>query len=140
MELIQRRAGPEGYDALLSQHRLTAIVAIAGGPAETIPADGTPRTSARGAGPGSFTRNAAIAGYPILTIPMGAVDGMPVGLSFVGPAWSDQTLLSYGYAYEQVGYTRVPPQAYKAAKSASRRRNGSSAPTARREPPRDTVR
>lgn len=116
MELIRRRAGPDGYDALLSQHGLTAIVAIAGGPAETIPADGTPRTGARDAGPGSFTRNAAIAGYPILTVPMGAVDGMPVGLSLVGPAWSDQTLLSYGYAYEQAGYKRVPPQAYKAAK------------------------
>ena len=116
MELIQRRAGPEGYDALLSQNNLTAIVALAGGPADTIPADGTPRTGARDAGPGSFTRNAAIAGYPILTVPMGAVEGMPLGLSFVGPAWSDQTLLSYGYAYEQAGPKRVPPQAYKTAK------------------------
>jgi amidase len=116
MELIQRRAGPEGYAALLAQHNLTALVAPSGGPAGTITPDGTSRPrSERGAGPGSFTRNAAIAGYPILTVPMGAVEGMPVGLSFVGAPWSDQTLLSYGYAYEQAGYKRVPPEAYKKA-------------------------
>lgn len=46
---------------------------------------------------------------------MGLVAGMPVGLTFVGAPWSEATLLSYGYAYEQAGYKRVPPEAYKAA-------------------------
>jgi amidase len=113
MEYIQRKAGPEGYDALLSQNNLKALVTVAGGPAGVPPADGTPRQGGRGDGPGSFTRNAAIGGYPILSVPMGAVEGMPVDLSFVGPQWSEATLLSYGYAYEQAGYKRVPPEAYK---------------------------
>ena len=57
--------------------------------------------------------NAAIVGYPDLTVPAGMVDGMPVGLSFAGPPWSEQMLLSYGYAYEQATHKRVPPTAYK---------------------------
>ncbi len=116
MELIERRAGPEGYAAILANNKLDALVAPSGGPSGTITPDGTSRPrSERGAGPGSFTRNAAIAGYPILTVPMGNVEGMPVGLSFVGAPWSERALLSYGFAYEQAGYKRVPPEAYKKA-------------------------
>ena len=44
---------------------------------------------------------AAVAGYPHLTVPMGLVKGLPVGLSFIGPKWSEPLLLSLGYAYEQ---------------------------------------
>jgi len=44
---------------------------------------------------------AAVAGYPHLTVPMGLLRGLPVGLSFVGPRWSDGKLLQLGYAYEQ---------------------------------------
>ncbi|HEY0630385.1 MAG TPA: amidase family protein, partial [Sphingomicrobium sp.] len=44
---------------------------------------------------------AAMAGYPHLTVPMGQVKGMPVGLSFIGPKWSDALILSLGHAYEQ---------------------------------------
>ncbi len=120
MEMIQRKAGPEGYDALFSQNQITAFVTVAGAPAGVIPADGTPRSGGRGEGPGSFTRNAAIGGYPILTVPMGNVEGMPVGLSFVGPQWSEPALLSYGYGYEQAGYKRVPPEAYKKAVAAAK--------------------
>jgi amidase len=114
---IQRKAGPEGYDAIFSQNNLTAFVTPSGGPAGVPPADGTPRQGGRGDGPGSFTRNAAIGGYPILSVPMGNVEGMPVDISFVGPQWSEQTLLSYGKAYEQAGYKRVPPEAYKKAQA-----------------------
>lgn len=45
---------------------------------------------------------AAVAGYPHLTVPMGLVRGLPVGLSFVGPKWSDGRLLGFGYAFEQL--------------------------------------
>ncbi|MCA0202159.1 MAG: amidase [Proteobacteria bacterium] len=114
IEMVERRAGPEGYGALLAQNNITAIVTPAGDPAGAIPADGTPRTGGRGDGPGSVTRNVAMAGYPLLTVPMGLVGGMPMGLSFIGAPWSEATLLSYGYAYEQAGYKRVPPEAYKA--------------------------
>jgi amidase len=51
----------------------------------------------------------AISGYPNLTVPMGLVQGLPVGLSFVGPAFSDQALLDAGYVYEQASKARVAP-------------------------------
>lgn len=60
-----------------------------------------------GAGAGGL---AAIAGYPHLTVPMGAVMGLPVGLSIIGPAWSEARLLSFGYAYEQAANARVKPR------------------------------
>jgi amidase len=52
---------------------------------------------------------AAVAGYPHLTVPMGQMKGLPVGLSFIGPKWSDQLILSLGYAYEQASRKRVEP-------------------------------
>ena len=51
----------------------------------------------------------AVSGYPHLTVPMGQVDGLPVGISFVGPAWSEARLLALGYAYEQAAQARKPP-------------------------------
>ncbi len=53
---------------------------------------------------------AAVAGYPHLTVPMGAVLGLPVGLSFIGPAWSEARLLGYGYSYEQAAKSKVMPE------------------------------
>jgi amidase len=41
---------------------------------------------------------------------MGLVKGLPVGLSFIGPKWSDAMILSLGYAYEQASQKRVDPQ------------------------------
>jgi amidase len=51
----------------------------------------------------------ATAGYPHLTVPMGYVRGLPVGLSFIGPAWSEARLLALGYAFEQSTQARKPP-------------------------------
>jgi len=45
---------------------------------------------------------AAVAGYPHLTVPMGTVGGLPVGISFFGEAWDDAKVLALGYAYEQL--------------------------------------
>jgi amidase len=59
-----------------------------------------------GAGAGGL---AAVAGYPHLTVPMGQVRGLPVGLSFIGPKWSDGLILALGYAYEQASQKRVEP-------------------------------
>ena len=52
----------------------------------------------------------AISGYPNLTVPMGLVRGLPVGISFIGPAYSEQALLNAGYAYEQASKARVAPR------------------------------
>ncbi|WP_299422593.1 amidase [Sphingomonas bacterium] len=52
----------------------------------------------------------AISGYPNLTVPMGLVRGLPVGLSFIGPAYSEQALLNAGYAYEQASKARAVPR------------------------------
>ena len=99
-----RMAGPEGIDALLKAHGVSALVAPTLGPA--WPIDPVLKDHYVGGGAGSA---AAIAGYPHLTVPMGLVDGLPVGLSFVGPAWSEAALLAYGYAYEQASHARRAP-------------------------------
>ena len=51
----------------------------------------------------------AVAGYPHLTVPMGAVEGLPIGLSFIGTAWDDGRVLAAGHAYEQASHARVTP-------------------------------
>jgi amidase len=51
----------------------------------------------------------ATAGYPHLTVPMGFVQGLPVGMSFIGSAWSEKTLLQLGYAFEQATHARKAP-------------------------------
>lgn len=57
----------------------------------------------------SVSQLPAVAGYPHLTVPMGAIDGLPVGLSFIGAQWSDAAVLSAGYAYEQASKARLRP-------------------------------
>jgi amidase len=52
----------------------------------------------------------ATAGYPHLSVPMGFVHELPVGLSFIGPAWSEARLLAMGYAFEQATHARKPPR------------------------------
>jgi amidase len=56
---------------------------------------------------------AAVAGYPHLTVPMGLVKGLPVGLSFIGPRWSESLLLNLGYAYEQARGPFPAPKFYR---------------------------
>jgi amidase len=52
----------------------------------------------------------AVAGYPHVTVPMGVAAGLPVGISFIGEAWSEAKLLSFAYAYEQRAHARTPPR------------------------------
>jgi amidase len=97
-------AGPQGIDRLLKENRLDAMVGPTMPPAWKIDAVNGDQIS--GGGAGSL---AAVAGYPHLTVPMGLVKGLPVGLSFIGPKWSDAVMLSLGYAYEQArGPVPVP--------------------------------
>ena len=89
-------AGPNGIDQLLKLHNVVALVGPTMPPAWKIDAVNGDQIS--GGGAGSL---AAVAGYPHLTVPMGQVKGLPVGLSFIGPKWSEALLLSLGYSYEQ---------------------------------------
>jgi amidase len=89
-------AGPNGIDKLLKDNNVIALVGPTVAPAWKI--DAVNGDSFGGGGAGSL---AAVAGYPHLTVPMGLIKGLPVGLSFMGPKWSEQLLLNLGYAYEQ---------------------------------------
>ena len=95
-ETSLRLAGREGIDKMLADAKVDVLVAPTAAPAwfiDAVNADQSP-----GGGAGGL---AAVAGYPHLTVPMGGVRGLPVGLSFIGPAWSEARLLAYGHAFEQ---------------------------------------
>jgi len=94
----------KGIDTTIMKHRLDALVAPTQGPASLIDL-----VNGDGGGGGSFTAPAAVAGYPHITLPMGFVRGLPVGISFVGRAWSEPTLLKLAYAFEQAAPARKKP-------------------------------
>jgi amidase len=98
-----RLAGPEGIDRMLKDNRLDALVAPTTGPAWTTDLVNGDHYA------GSATTLPAVAGYPHVTVPMGQVQGLPVGLSFIGPAWSEARLIALAYAYEQRTHARRPP-------------------------------
>jgi amidase len=113
------RAGKDGYGAAMQKYGVSALVVLAGGPADVIrPDESAPLVAldARPPGPARLSASGlvALAGYPDLVVPAGFVDGMPVGISFIGMPWSEAALISYGYAFEQASQARKPPQAYKA--------------------------
>jgi len=102
----------------MKEYKLDALVVLAGGPAGVIkPDESDPVVGLASRPPGANRLSAsglvALAGYPDLVVPAGFVDGMPVGISFIGMPWSEATLISYGYAYEQASRARKPPEAYK---------------------------
>lgn len=105
----QRLAGPEGIDRLLAANHADLLVGISNGPAWTIDL-----VNGDNFGGPSASQLPAVAGYPHLTVPMGAVEGLPVGVSFIGTRWDDARVLSAGHAYELASRKRVTP-GYRAA-------------------------
>jgi len=101
-------AGPNGIDKLLKDNKIVALVGPTMPPAWKI--DAVNGDQSAGGGGGGL---AAIAGYPHLTVPMGLVRGLPVGLSFIGPKWSESMLLNLGYAYEQARGPFPVPKFYR---------------------------
>ncbi|HTY48122.1 MAG TPA: amidase [Steroidobacteraceae bacterium] len=99
-----RRRARAGIDGVLAKYHLAALVAPTMGPAPTIDLINGDHMLG-----GDVATVAAVAGYPHLTVPMGQVHGLPVGISFLGPAWSEGPLLRLGYAYEQATHERKPP-------------------------------
>ena len=104
-ERATRLAGREGIDATLAKDHLDALVAPTVGPAWT-----TDLINGDHVLGGGVTTPPAVAGYPHVTVPMGAVHGLPVGLSFVGAAWTEGRLISYAYAFEQSTHAREAPK------------------------------
>ena len=98
-------ARTQGIDTVMAEHQLDALIAPTGGPASLIDlVNGDP------GGGGSFSTPAAVAGYPHVTVPMGHVRGLPVGLSFVGRPWTEALLIKLAFAYEQATKARRPPR------------------------------
>jgi amidase len=103
LSLCRTRSRTLGIDAVLKKHRLDAIVAPTGSPSwPTDPINGDHFL-------GASSTPAAVAGYPSITVPAGQSFGLPVGMSFIGGAWSEARLIGLAYAYEQASKLRRPP-------------------------------
>lgn len=98
------RLAREALDRMLGDNGLVAIVSPSGGPPAIVdPVNG-------GGFFGSPSRLPAVSGYPHLTVPAGYATGLPIGISFLGAAWSDARLLGLGYAFEQASKARREPE------------------------------
>ncbi len=103
----KRLAREEGIDAVMAKYKLDALIAPTAGPAWlTDWVNGDQDT-------GGCSTPAAVAGYPHITVPGGFVNGLPIGLSFFGAAWSEPTLLKIAYGFEQATKARREPQFLK---------------------------
>ena len=104
LEKDRRLSRTEGIDAVMSKHRLDALVAPTAGPAwctDLINGDHAP---------GGSSTPAAVAGYPNINVPAGYAWGLPVGISFFGAANSEPLLIKLAYAFEQATRHRRAPQ------------------------------
>lgn len=95
-----------GIDAVMTRYKLDALVAPTGGPAWLIDLVNGDGGTAAAAAPSTV---AAVAGYPHITVPAGFFRGLPIGISFIGRAWSEPVLIKLAYAYEQATRHRKPP-------------------------------
>jgi amidase len=104
LDTCRRKARAEGIDATMDTHHVDALISPTGTPAWLI-------DLVNGDGAGSSDSSLpAVAGYPHVTVPMGFVWGLPVGLSFIGRAWSEATLIKFAYAFEQATKHRQAPK------------------------------
>lgn len=94
----------QGIDAVITQHKLDAIIAPTGGPAWTTDLVNGDHFS------GGSSTPAAVAGYPAITLPAGHVRGLPVGITFFGAANSEAKLIKLAYAFEQETKVRKSPR------------------------------
>jgi amidase len=100
---MQLLAGKEGIDRVMDENKLDAFIAPTGSPAwKTDLVNGDSFIV-------SSSSPAAISGYPNITVPMGFIDGLPVGISFFGRAWSEPLLLEIAYGFESGTSHRQAP-------------------------------
>ena len=100
----QRYSREQGIDAVLEEYNLDAIVAPTGSPAWEIDLVNGDLFL------GASSSPAAMAGYPLLTVPAGFAFGLPVGMTFMGTAYSEPTLIKLAYAFEQATQVRETPR------------------------------
>lgn len=99
-----RLSRAEGIDAVMDEHQLDALVAPTNHPSWPIDLINGDHYM------GSSSTPAAVAGYPSVTVPAGFSFGLPVGISFIGRAWSEPTLIRLAFAFEQATQHRRPPR------------------------------
>lgn len=104
LEKNRRLGRQDGIDAVMEQYQLDAIVAPTGSPAWKIDLINGDHFL------GASSSPAAIAGYPLITVPAGYAFGLPVGITFMGRAYSEPTLIRLAYAFEQATKVRKPPK------------------------------
>lgn len=93
-----------GIDGAMDKHHLDALVMVTAGPPGPID------LVYGDSGTGGTSTLAAVAGYPSITVPLGYYHGLPFGLSFVGRAFAEATLIRLAYAFEQATQIRKPPR------------------------------
>jgi amidase len=104
LEAARRMGRQEGIDAVMNKHNLDVLVAPTGSPAWPIDLINGDHFL------GGSSGTAAVAGYPLLTVPAGYANGLPVGITFMGRAYSEPTLIKIGYGFEQASKFRRAPQ------------------------------
>jgi amidase len=106
LDAIAKTTGTRAIiDKLMSDNKLDAIVAPTNGFACCIDLVNGDYDNGFG-----FSTPAAMAGYPHITVPMGADQGLPVGLSFISTAYKEGDIIKLAYAYEQASKKRLKPE------------------------------
>ncbi|HEY6060121.1 MAG TPA: amidase [Gemmatimonadales bacterium] len=100
----RRLSRTEGLDVVFAKEKLDAIVAPTGSPPWTIDLVNGDHFL------GASSTPAAVSGYPSVSVPVGYVHGLPVGMSFIGTPWSEPALIRLAYAYEQAARPRRAPR------------------------------
>lgn len=104
LALCRKLVRTEGLDKVFAEHKLDALVAPSNGPAwPTDHVNGDRFT-------GGNTSYAAVAGYPTITVPMGYASELPLGLSFLGLAWTEGRLIGFAHAFEAATKARHSPK------------------------------